>query len=348
MKRRSEVAASNRSSRQKKEIDSVAKTDSKPAPSQSIGDYKSLLSEKHQEICKRSLKYAPLIVIEGIDDSASKCLNRALGAKTVWDLVNCETIKTSQEIVKLVQKQEYEELSLFDESVKMAVAPGNSYTESVCGADERIRPDPTAPIFEAICYLSLEFPNGSKARGTGFYVNTGNGKGAIMTAAHCLYDDFIGGYMKSISIIRSRSGSSFPHGVKKVTSSALRVPEEWKKSSKQEYDYGIILIDEESWGFGLQALSDAELSTTIATAGYPGDKSGFFMWYDRGPVSRLSSGKIYYHEDTFGGQSGSPVWVHTPGQTSATVVGVHAYGGCPNSATRITSEVIDNIMTWTK
>ena len=54
--------------------------------------------------------------------------------------------------------------------------------------------------------------------------------------------------------------------------------------------------------------------------------------------------KVYYTADTFGGQSGSAVYRIDNGQRYA--MGVHAYGGSSNSATRITRGVYDNLMAW--
>lgn len=318
------------------------------SPREGHVNYNDYLSEGFKRISGKRLLNAPLVAIDGIDKNASQSLKESLGIRTIQELAASDVLQKANILCTTGVKQIHQEAGLFDENVPKALPRRYPETESVCGNDDRIRPDPNAPIFEAICFLSLEMPSGSKARGTGFYINLGNGKGAIMTAAHCLYDDIGGSYMKSIKIIRSRSGDVFPHGVITVDSSALRVPEDWKKTGRPEVDYGVILIDDDPWGFGVQALSDSEIEGKISTAGYPSDKIGFFMWYDSGPVSKLTPEKIYYHEDTFGGQSGSPVWIHVPGQTSASVIGVHTYGGCPNSATRVTSDVIRNILSWTQ
>jgi len=48
--------------------------------------------------------------------------------------------------------------------------------------------------------------------------------------------------------------------------------------------------------------------------------------------------------DTFGGQSGSPTWRFVNEQRHA--VGIHAYGGCPNSSTRIVPPVFNNMLAW--
>ena len=48
--------------------------------------------------------------------------------------------------------------------------------------------------------------------------------------------------------------------------------------------------------------------------------------------------------DSKGGQSGSPIWRNQDNQRLA--IGVHAYGGCPNSATRINREKFNQMLSW--
>ena len=51
--------------------------------------------------------------------------------------------------------------------------------------------------------------------------------------------------------------------------------------------------------------------------------------------------------DTFGGQSGAPVFRLIAGNPIREVVGIHTNGSLRgNSATRITGEVFDNLKAW--
>ena len=58
------------------------------------------------------------------------------------------------------------------------------------------------------------------------------------------------------------------------------------------------------------ALSTKELSAKkMATCGYPGDKNAGTMWRVDGDIHTVNDQRIFYMADTFGGQSGSPVYV---------------------------------------
>jgi V8-like Glu-specific endopeptidase len=72
-------------------------------------------------------------------------------------------------------------------------------------------------------------------------------------------------------------------------------------------------------------------------------------------VLQVSDRRIFYDVDTFGGQSGAPVWIQDTTEADPVAVGVHAYGigGTPgslgisaNSAPRIIPEVFDTISGW--
>jgi len=100
-------------------------------------------------------------------------------------------------------------------------------------------------------------------------------------------------------------------------------------------------------GVAVAIVADIALGAVLDTAnnsGYPGDKPFGTQWFNAGRVTKLTDRKFYYMIDTMGGQSGSPVWRFINGQRHA--IGVHAYGGCPNSATRITKAVFDNMVAW--
>lgn len=232
------------------------------------------------------------------------------------------------------------------EYIRSAAEAEHNTPESVCGTDERQVVDPLSPYYEAICFLGIDAADGTKWRGTGFYINYG-GQAALLTAAHCIYIRDHGGYASKVNIVQGKDGNSQPRGVVTVNSSNLRVPEAWKNSGNHTDDWGIIIVGGRPWGLGVQTLNDSQLvGTEIKTAGYPSDKPGYKMWKEQGPVKSVTPQKIYYMEDTYGGQSGSPIWAQVPGQTYWNAVGVHAYGGCPNSSTRITSAMLNQINEW--
>lgn len=234
---------------------------------------------------------------------------------------------------------------------------GMEEPETVCGADSRTqRTDTTNSPWRMNCQLIMTLPNGKQGIGTGWM----SGRGTVMTAGHCVN---LGGtpgsgvdglYMRRIDVIPGRNGTgtgSRPFGTH--TSSSFRSVNGWVRPSsgvnRVEYDYGAVILSTrvgDSTGFyGFANLSDASLNNlTVNSAGYPGDKPTGTQWYTFGPISSTTTRQLFYNFDTFGGQSGSAVYRLQNGQRHS--VGVHAYGGCPNGATRVTTSVFNNMLAW--
>lgn len=217
--------------------------------------------------------------------------------------------------------------------------------ETVCGRDDRVRISPaTATPWRWICQLAITFPNGASFRGTGWFI----GARCVMTAGHCVFSRANGGWARRIEVIPGMDGSSRPFGSQIGTT--FRSVTGWTNSGDPTYDYGAIILPNRDLGnrvgwFGFASLSDASLNNLfVNNSGYPGDKPFGTQWFNSGRITQITARKIYYMIDTFGGQSGSPVWRLQNGQRHA--VGVHAYGGCPNSATRITLPVYNNMLAW--
>jgi len=66
------------------------------------------------------------------------------------------------------------------------------------------------------------------------------------------------------------------------------------------------------------------------------------------PMMAVTDAQLVYDIDTFGGQSGSPIWQQTT-ELGLIAVGIHTTGGVSsNSGTRINQDVLDNLATWTR
>jgi glutamyl endopeptidase len=136
----------------------------------------------------------------------------------------------------------------------------------------------------------------------------------------------------------------------------------WTTSGDERYDYGVIKLSTNvgntvGWfGIWWQAASLNGLTSVIA--GYPGDKlPEKSMWIAADEVRATQERQVFYKDDTFGGQSGSPVWQDRPPGSSfctgACVMAIHAYGlhgSAPhadnNHGTRLTETVITNLVNW--
>ena len=219
-----------------------------------------------------------------------------------------------------------------------------SQPETVCGADDRARITPANDIpWRWICKLLIRFPNDTRVVGTGWFI----GSRTVMTAAHCLHSQELG-WAQSIEVIPGLDEDRRPYGSQ--FGASFRATRAWIEDPKPEYDYGAIILPDDTLGnqvgwFGFIAPTDNELQgMAVNTSGYPGDKPSGTQWYNAGGITQVEERRIFYTIDTMGGQSGSPVWRKVNDERHA--VGIHAYGGCPNSAARITTPVFENMLSW--
>lgn len=219
--------------------------------------------------------------------------------------------------------------------------------KEVCGRDDRTRVTNTTPTpFRQICHLIMQFPNTTdRFVGTGWLI----GPKTVMTAGHCVYDRRYGGWATRIEVIPGRNGNIRPYGSRIAT--VFRSNVGWTGDNNPEFDYGAIILPDNTLGntvgyFGFASLTDAELqSLLVNNSGYPLDRQPFgTQWYNAGKITRINGNKIFYLLDSFGGQSGSVIWRYQNNQRTA--IAIHAYGGCPNSATRINNRVFSNMITW--
>ena len=217
--------------------------------------------------------------------------------------------------------------------------------ESVCGRDDRVRITATTSIpWRMICQLFITRNDGGGSRCTGWFI----GPRTVMTAGHCVYSHSAGGWARSIEVIPGMDGSSRPYG--SLVGTSFRSVEGWIRDRSPDYDYGAIILPNNSLGnrvgwFGFTALSDRSLNELlINNSGYPADKPTGTQWFNSGRITRVTDRRLFYMLDTYGGQSGSITWRLREGKRHA--VGIHAYGGCPNKSTRINREVFDNMKMW--
>lgn len=214
--------------------------------------------------------------------------------------------------------------------------------ETVCGTDQRTRvTNTTAAPFRWTCELVITLEDGSQAIGTGWFV----GPRCVVTAGHCVHGGGTGeSWVRRIEVIPGMNGSARPFGT--VASTRFLATEGWVDEGDWQHDFAAIILptplgDRTGW-FGYGNYTDSVLrSSALNSVGYPGDKPFGTMWATNGPVASLNANQIFYMFDTFGGQSGSAVWRTVNGVRY--VVGIHAYGGCPNSATRINGRVFNFI-----
>jgi V8-like Glu-specific endopeptidase len=234
--------------------------------------------------------------------------------------------------------------------------------ESVIGTDERVRIlDTDLAPWRMIAALRMRGPSGAGAIGTGWLI----GPRTVLTAGHCVYSThFFGGWATSIEVIPGLRGAGAdpdlrPYG--SVTGDRFSSVDRWTQHEDADFDYGCIHLDQPlgdtvGW-FGLAAMAPEQLSGfKVNVAGYPADRgAGNELYHAAARVLSVTERRVFYDVDTFGGQSGAPVWIHETEGSPPVAVGIHAYGtgGTPanmnltaNSAPRIIPEVLDKLKEW--
>jgi V8-like Glu-specific endopeptidase len=160
-----------------------------------------------------------------------------------------------------------------------------------------------------------------------------------------------------MEISPGREGGTFPFG--KLTSTRFSSVNRWVESEDPDFDIGCIHLEAEPPGslgwFAVGALPPADLQGYLVNiAGYSADRGlGTELYHHKNRVLSVGDRRMFYHVDTYGGQSGAPVWIHESADSPPLAVGIHAYGagGSPsglvaNSAPRILPEVLDQIIAW--
>lgn len=187
---------------------------------------------------------------------------------------------------------------------------------TVIGSDSRVRiANTTDEPWRRIADLDVKQADGSWATCTGFFL----GPRVVATAGHCVFNFDFGGWAQEIKVTPGRDGSLQPYG--SSTSSDLWTIGGWLESGLTDYDFGAIVLPDDSLGnqvgwFESGYYSDAHvLAATGHLAGYPDDKSdpacaaipACQLWLDSDPVRAVSTWIVSYEIDTYG-EDGSPVW----------------------------------------
>jgi V8-like Glu-specific endopeptidase len=220
--------------------------------------------------------------------------------------------------------------------------------ESVCGRDDRVRIRTTTRLpWRWSCQLIITARNGRRGRCTGWLI----GPRTAVTAGHCVYSHAAGGWARSIEVIPGMDSSRRPFG--SMVGTSFRSVRGWTSSRNAKYDYGAIILPRCNFKnlgyFGFASLPSSALRNLVVNnAGYAGDKPFGTLWFNAGRIRSVTSRRLYYMIDTYGGHSGSCVWLlrRIGGRTQRYGLGIHGYGGCPNKAVRIVKPVFDNLKRW--
>lgn len=179
-------------------------------------------------------------------------------------------------------------------------------------------------------------------------------KDTVLTAGHCLYDKKLGGWATSVIATPGRNGSQapyLPYSWRKLYSVTG-----WTENQNPEYDYGAVKLsgfpgNYTGW-LGYRTTNNSALTNIIgAIPGYPCDKGGsesYTMWTDYGPIETVSSRVFTYKIDTYGCQSGAPLY-YDYADTGYTAIAIHTRGSSSkNYGNRVTNDVFNNIKKWSE
>jgi len=202
--------------------------------------------------------------------------------------------------------------------------------EAVIGDDDRKRVTPSFMLrnpFRQICALRITSQRNRTYVGTGWYI----APGVLATAGHCVFLQDDGGWAKSIRVIPAKEGTREPFGSQ--VSTRFKSVDGWVQRRQRDMDYGVIFLDDKRPGselgnFAVEALDvDALKRTDAQISGYPADLDrAEFQYFHMRPMMAVTDAQLVYDIDTFGGQSGSPIWQQTT-ELGLIAVGIHTTGG---------------------
>ncbi|MFI9811436.1 trypsin-like serine protease [Saccharothrix variisporea] len=224
-------------------------------------------------------------------------------------------------------------------------------TQSIIGADNRVRVDPTTSFPARATVLITRTVNGvERQHCTGWMF----GASLVLTAGHCVYNQTTGWYTGQLRFYPGANGTSFPYG--SCTAATLRSNTGWTTDGSADADYGGATLNcsignTTGW-YGAYWTTASLNGTSTTVQGYPGDKAQQ-QWTHSDQVRESSSLRLYYDNDTVGGNSGSSV--HTvrasgsSGCSGRCSLAFHAYGvgsNGHNSGPRITESRFNLVIGW--
>lgn len=209
---------------------------------------------------------------------------------------------------------------------------------SVIGADGRYQVTATTSFpYRAIARIT--FTSGGSTYGcTGWMF----GPDLLVTAGHCVYDN--GAWSTNVRVYPGQNGASTPYG--SCGYRRLYSVVGWTQNRDTNYDYGAVklncTIGNSTGWFGASWTSGSLTGQSTIVTGYPCDKPSGTMWQHADQVRVTLTYKLQYANDTYGCQSGAPVW-----QSGGYSIAIHTNGGSTyNSGTRITEAVFNNLIAW--
>jgi glutamyl endopeptidase len=224
---------------------------------------------------------------------------------------------------------------------KPLTTPTGMQPKSVIGTDSRTQVTATTTFPNSAIVLINR--SGIGLWCTGWMV----GKDTLLSAGHCVTNG-AGTWYSGLSFVPGSNGGNAPFGT--CYPRAIYAFSAWAGGADSNYDTSIIKLNctvgySTGW-FGTWWQSAAPDGLFTRVQGYPGDKPST-QWQSYDYVRSSSAERLYYQNDTIGGESGSPVWQYRSGPycSGACGMGVHTNGsdGTNNSGVRFTQAKLNAI-----
>ena len=203
--------------------------------------------------------------------------------------------------------------------------------------------------WRTICKLYIETQDRSYYIGSGAIIDEFH----VLTAGHCVYFHDEGGWAAEIIVVPGKDGDNEPYG--RANATYLRSYSGWTVGEMIEHDWAVITLNRSigqltGWmGRQTEDSSSSVYTGSLGTAGYPGDLDfGESMYYDSDGGDRATEYNHWFWMDSFGGQSGSPVWRYDGGARYILSINAYEYigGTDANFGTRLNADKFDQINMW--
>lgn len=233
-------------------------------------------------------------------------------------------------------------------------------TRSIIGSDTRVQITNTKNWpFLGVAKIYMTYYNvlnqSNKKYYTLTYVGTGfmEGPNLLVTAGHCVYGDVTsdGNYNDNVSnpefpdIVKVYCGASSSSDISSsyayyAEAKIINIDKSYYENTGFDHDWAAVELDrnlgnDTGWYGKISNwfVDNAE----VYSYGYPADKPTATMWESRGNLLSKTTYQYSYNFDSYGGQSGSPIFmVNDYGDVY--VCGIHTSGGTSsNGGTRINS-----------
>ena len=203
--------------------------------------------------------------------------------------------------------------------------------------------------WRTICKLYIETQDSSYYIGSGAIIDEFH----VLTAGHCVYIHDGGGWAAEIIVVPGKDNDNEPYG--RANATYLRSYTGWTVGEMIEHDWAVITLNRSigqltGWmGRQTEDSSSSVYTGSLGTAGYPGDLDfGESMYYDSDVGDRATEYNHWFWMDSFGGQSGSPVWRYDGGARYILSINAYEYigGTDANFGTRLNADKFDQLNAW--